>query len=197
MTIEHARSVPKPWGVADARPWSTAGCDGNTIGEIWYDRSDSMAIPPSLLLKRLFTSKPLSIQVHPDDKFSISIGLPRGKSEAWYILGTAPEAEVALGLKQQITPRQLRAAVDDGSNLDSCRVAHGVARRDYLRAAGTIHAIGAGLVIAESQHRSDATFRMFDYGRKRELHVDSAIAVATTRPAVFGVFGSALANSRA
>jgi mannose-6-phosphate isomerase len=117
MTIEHAhaRSVPKPWGIADARPWSTAGGEANTIGEIWYDRSDSTAIPPSLLLKLLFTSKPLSIQVHPDDKFAISIGQPRGKSEAWYILSAAPEAQVALGLKQQITLQQLRAAVDDGS----------------------------------------------------------------------------------
>ena len=110
MTLEHAhaRSVPKPWGVADVRPWSTAGDDANTIGEIWYERSNSTAVPPSLLLKLLFTNKPLSIQVHPDDKFAISIGMPRGKSEAWYILSATPEAKVALGLKQQITTRQLR-----------------------------------------------------------------------------------------
>ena len=58
MTIEHAHahSLPKPWGIVDPRPWSSAGDGSNTIGEIWYERSDSTAIPPSLLLKLLFTS---------------------------------------------------------------------------------------------------------------------------------------------
>ena len=142
---------------------------------------------PSLLLKLLFTNKPLSIQVHPDDKFAISIGMPRGKSEAWYILSATPEAKVALGLKQQITTRQLRAAVDDGS-ISTLVAWHTVSQGEIIFVpAGTIHAIGAGLVIAEIQQRSDATFRMFDYGSKRELHIDSAIAVANTRPAVFSV----------
>jgi mannose-6-phosphate isomerase len=198
MTIEHAhaRSVPKPWGIADARPWSTAGGEANTIGEIWYDRSDSTAIPPSLLLKLLFTSKPLSIQVHPDDKFAISIGQPRGKSEAWYILSAAPEAQVALGLKQQITLQQLRAAVDDGS-ISTLVAWHTVSQGEIIFVpAGTFHAIGAGLVIAEIQQRSDATFRMFDYGRKRELHIDSAIAVANTRPAVFSVQTTQVTDER-
>ena len=151
MTIEHAhtRSVPKIWGVADVRPWSTAGGDANAIGEIWYDRSDSTAIPPSLLLKLLFTNKPLSIQVHPDDKFAISIGLPRGKSEAWYVLSATPEAKVALGLKRQITPQQLRAAVDDGS-ISTLVAWHAVTQGETIFVpAGTIYAIGAGLVIAE------------------------------------------------
>ena len=189
MTLEHAhaRSIPKPWGVADTRPWSTAGDDANTIGEIWYDRSDLTAAPPSLLLKLLFTNKPLSIQVHPDDKFAISIGMPRGKSEAWYILSATPEAKIALGLNQQITTRQLRAAVDDGS-ISTLVAWHAVSQGEIIFVpAGTIHAIGAGLVIAEIQQRSDATFRMFDYGRKRALHIDSAMAVAKTRRAVFPV----------
>ncbi len=189
MTLEHAlaHSVTKPWGVADTRPWSTAGGGANTIGEIWYDRSDSTAVPPSLLLKLLFTDKPLSIQVHPDDNFAISIGMPRGKSEAWYILSATPEAKVALGLKQQITTRQLRAAVDDGS-ISALVAWRTVSQGEIISVpAGTIHAIGAGLVIAEIQQRSDATFRMFDYGRKRELHIDSALAVANTKPTALSV----------
>ena len=106
MTIEHAlaHSLPKPWGVVDPRPWSSAGRDDNTIGEIWYERSGSAAVAPSLLLKLLFTNQPLSIQVHPDDAYAQSIGLPNGKTEAWYVLSAAPEAKVALGLKRRLTP---------------------------------------------------------------------------------------------
>ena len=71
MAIEHARAhaLPKPWGVVDLRPWSNARHDGGAIGEIWYERPGGAAPDPSLLLKLLFTSQPLSIQVHPDDAF--------------------------------------------------------------------------------------------------------------------------------
>src|SRR4249919_1671237 len=120
MTIEHAHahSLPKPWGIVDPRPWSSAGDDANTIGEIWYERPGSAAVAPSLLLKLLFTSQPLSIQVHPDDARAQSIGLPNGKTEAWYVLSAAPEAKVALGLRQRLTAQQLRQAVADGSISD-------------------------------------------------------------------------------
>ena len=124
MAIERARAqaVQKPWGVADLRPWSRADHDsGRLIGEIWYERSGSETSDPSLLLKLLFTSQPLSIQVHPDDAYAQSIGWPCGKTEAWYILRAAPEAGVALGLQEQITPRQLREAVNDGS-ISCCSV---------------------------------------------------------------------------
>ena len=185
MTIEHAiaHSLSKPWGVVDPRPWSSAGRDDNTIGEIWYERSGSAAAAPSLLLKLLFTSQPLSIQVHPDDAYAQSIGLPNGKTEAWYVLSAAPEAKVALGLKRRLTPQQLRHAADDGSIADLV-VWQAVSAGDAIFVpAGTIHAIGAGLVIAEIQQRSDATFRLFDHGRGRELHIENAIAVADAGPA--------------
>jgi len=189
MTIEHARAhaLPKPWGVDDLRPWNSAIRDGNAIGEIWYERADKSLTEPSLLLKLLFTSQPLSIQVHPDDAFAHSIGLPRGKSEVWYVLSAAPEAKVALGLKRRMTPQQLSAAVDDGSIADLVEW-HAVSPGDVIYVpAGTIHAIGAGLVIAELQQRSDATFRLFDYARARELHLERAIAVANTGPAEFRI----------
>src|SRR3954451_1383579 len=167
----------------DLRPWSNARSDGGAIGEIWYERPDTVATEPSLLLKILFTNQPLSIQVHPDDAFAHSIGLPRGKTEAWYVLRATPEAKVALGLNQRLTPQQLRAAVDDGS-ISNLVVWQAVSCGDAIFVpAGTIHAIGAGLVIAEIQQRSDATFRLFDYGRQRALHVDNAVAVADAGPA--------------
>ena len=105
MAIEHAcaRAVPKPWGVEDLHPWSNAAHDGDAIGEIWYERPDIAAEDPSLLLKLLFTSQPLSIQVHPDDAFAHSMGLSSGKTEAWYVLSAAPEAKVALGLNRRLT----------------------------------------------------------------------------------------------
>src|SRR6185503_20731609 len=117
MMIEHAHahSLPKPWGIVDPRPWSGAGDGAKAIGEIWYERTDSTAVPPSLLLKLLFTNQPLSIQVHPDDAYAQSTGLPTGKTEAWHVLSVAPDAKLALGLKRQISSKQLRRAIDDGS----------------------------------------------------------------------------------
>lgn len=198
MAIEHARAraIPKPWGVEDLSPWSTALAHNNAIGEIRYERSDNAAVDPSLLLKLLFTSEPLSIQVHPDDKFAHLMGLPNGKTEAWYVLSAAPEAKIALGLKRRLAPQQLREAIDDGSISDLI-VWHAVSANDVISvAAGTIHAIGAGLIIAEIQQRSDATFRLFDYGRQRELHVESAIAAAATGPAYFQVRSNQLTAER-
>jgi mannose-6-phosphate isomerase len=185
VTIEHARAsaLPKPWGIFDLRPWSNARHEGGAIGEIWYERSGRVTAEPSLLLKILFTKQPLSIQVHPDDAFAHSIGLPHGKTEAWYVLRAAPEAKVALGLNQRLTQKQLRAAVDDGS-ISNLVVWQAVSSGDAIFVpAGTIHAIGAGLVIAEIQQRSDATFRLFDHGRQRALHVENAVAAAEAGPA--------------
>lgn len=185
MAIELAcaREVQKPWGVADARPWSEVAHSDCSIGEISYGRAGPAVPAPELLLKVLLTSQPLSIQVHPNDAFAQSIGLPHGKTEAWYVVGARPGAAVALGLKHAVTPRQLRQATDDGSIADLVAW-HTVSAGDAIFVpAGTIHAIGPGLVIAEIQQRSDATFRLFDHGRTRELHVDRAIAVANAGPA--------------
>jgi mannose-6-phosphate isomerase len=181
MTLELAsqRVVRKPWGKTDLRPWSELGHDGAPIGEVWFQRADQTAPEPALLLKLLFTDETLSIQVHPDDAFAHTIGLPHGKTEAWYVLAADPKAEIALGLKRDLSPSQLRSAIADGSIADLVRW-QTVNEGDAVSVpAGTIHAIGAGLVIAEIQQRSDATFRLFDYGRKRELHLDGAVGAAT------------------
>ena len=189
MAIEHARAyaITKPWGVEDLRPWSNVRHDGNAIGEIWYERTGNGAAIPSLQLKLLFASQPLSIQVHPNDAVARAMGLPNGKAEVWYVLSAGPEAKVALGLSRRLTPQQLREAIDNGSISDLVVWRSVLANDVIFVPAGTIHAIGAGLVIAELQQRSDATFRLFDYGRNRELHIENAIVVADAGPANFQV----------
>lgn len=185
MTIEFARVQFKqrPWGVNEPGDWLKTSQRDAPIGEIWFERPGVPSPEPSLLLKLLFTSQPLSIQVHPDDGYARSKGLPNGKTEAWYVLSAVPEAKVALGLKQRLTTSQLRQAAEDGS-VSELVAWQGVTAGDVILVpAGTIHAVGAGLVIAEIQQRSDATYRLFDHGRRRELHIDDAIAVADTGPA--------------
>jgi mannose-6-phosphate isomerase len=184
MSIEHAsvRALPKPWGVSNLQPWSSIDGSGDAVGELWFDRADSDAPAPALLLKLLFTSAPLSIQVHPDDTFARAMGMPNGKSEAWYILSAEPGAQIGVGLTRRITPQELYAAIANGSIVDLVQW-RPVANGDVIFIpAGTIHALGAGIVLAEIQQRSDTTFRLFDYGRQRELHVDNGVAVANAWP---------------
>lgn len=185
MTLEKARktSVTKVWGVRDTGPWQTADPNGQMIGEVWFERASPTAAPPALLLKLLFTGEPLSIQVHPDDASARAMGMPHGKSEAWHVLSAKPRAEVAVGLVRSLAPDELHAAIADGTIVDD------VARREVSAGdtivvpGGTIHAIGAGVIVAEIQQRCDITFRLFDYGRGRKLDVDSAMAVAIAGPA--------------
>jgi mannose-6-phosphate isomerase len=184
LTIEHAivRTKPKPWGSLDLRPWSQASTSDGPIGELWFERPGLAAPNTALLLKLLLTTEPLSIQVHPDDAFARSIGLANGKTEAWYILSAIPGAKVAVGLNYPRSAAELRTAITDGSIANIVHW-HPVHQGDFIFIpAGTIHAIGAGIVLAEIQQHSDATFRLFDYGRQRELHIESAIAVATAGP---------------
>src|SRR5438445_6868226 len=110
MTIEHAsvEVARKPWGVADLHPWSRIDGSADPVGELWFQRASGPL--PALLLKLLFTSEPLSIQVHPDDDFARSMGFPNGKTEAWYVLSAMPDAKVAVGLTRQLAPRELHAS---------------------------------------------------------------------------------------
>ncbi len=184
MPTEHAsvRVIHKPWGVGDLQPWSNVDGSHDAVGELWFDRASTDAPTPALLLKLLFTSEPLSIQVHPDDTYARAMGMPNGKSEAWYILSAKPDAQIGVGLTHQITAQQLRASIKDGSIVDLIHWRPVVKDDVIYIPAGTIHAIGAGIVLAEIQQRSDATFRLFDYGRQRELHEDNGVAVAHSWP---------------
>jgi mannose-6-phosphate isomerase len=184
LTIEHAivRTKPKPWGSSDLRPWSQASTTDGPIGELWFERPGLAPPATALLLKLLLTTEPLSIQVHPDDAFARSIGLANGKTEAWYILSAVAGAEVAVGLNYPRSAAELRTAISDGSIANIVHW-HPVHQGDVIFIpAGTIHAIGAGIVLAEIQQHSDATFRLFDYGRARELHIEDAVAVSKAGP---------------
>lgn len=184
MTIERSRvrAVAKPWGSKDLHPWGQLHEDGTAIGELWFLRADDAVPAPALLPKLLFTKQPLSIQVHPDDAYARSIGLANGKTEAWYILSATPDSRIALGLTTRLTPSDLRRAIESGAIADLVDWRAVQAGETILVPAGTIHALGAGLVVAEIQQNSDATFRMFDYGRDRPLDVESAVAVAVATP---------------
>ena len=187
MTIERAavQISRKPWGSADLLPWSTASANDGAIGELSFHRASAATRKPALMLKILFTTEPLSIQVHPDDDFARSIGLKNGKTEAWYVLSAKPGAQVAVGLKYPISSAGLRSAIVDGSLAEVVQWRQ-VRNGDVIFIpAGTIHTIGAGIVIAEVQQQSDVTFRLFDYGRLRELHTEDAIAASNVCPAPY------------
>jgi mannose-6-phosphate isomerase len=184
MPIEHTsvRVVRKPWGVSDLQPWSSIDGTIDAVGELWFERADKNAPTPALLLKLLFTSEPLSIQVHPDDTFARAMGMPNGKSEAWYIISAKPGSQIGVGLERRVTPQELRASIRNGSIVELVRW-RPVEKGDVIFIpAGTIHALGAGIVLAEIQQHSDTTFRLFDYGRQRELHEDNGVAVANAWP---------------
>ena len=122
MPTEHAsvRVVHKPRGVGDLRPWSSVdeGGSDDAVGELWFERADKHAPTPALLLKLLFTSQPLSIQVHPDDTFARAMGMPNGQSEAWYILSAKEGAQIGIGAKHRVTPQELRTSIRNGSIVD-------------------------------------------------------------------------------
>jgi mannose-6-phosphate isomerase len=199
MPIEHAsvRAIHKPWGVSDLQPWSGADGTRDAVGELWFERADKAAPAPALLLKLLFTSEPLSIQVHPDDTFfARAMGMPNGKSEAWYIISAKPGAQIGIGLKRWVTQQELRVSIASGSIVELVQW-RPVAKGDVIFIpAGTIHALGAGIVLAEIQQRSDSTFRLFDYGRTRESHIDDAVAVANAHPIGFPSSPTRLTDER-
>ena len=151
---------------------------GERIGEIWF-----VGAPDApLLAKYLFTSERLSVQVHPDDEQALRRGLPHGKSECWYILAAEPGATIGLGLRRELTDEELRSAALDGSILEEMDW-RPVRPGDFLYVPpGTIHAIGAGISLLEFQQNSDVTYRLYDYDRPRELHLDDAVAVSRRRP---------------
>ena len=136
----------------------------------------------ALLVKYLFTSERLSIQVHPDDAAARARGHARGKDEAWYVLSAEPGAVIGLGLTHEVSREALREAALDGSIehlLDWRPVGAGEA---FYSPAGTVHAIGGGLSLIEIQQNLDLTYRLYDYGRPRELHLDEGVAVADPAP---------------
>jgi mannose-6-phosphate isomerase len=194
----------RPWGVRDLRPIYTKIVK-EPIGEIWLTWDDNrIANGPfagrtlgdvarhyrrelvgssapyedrfPLLVKFLFSAEKLSVQVHPDDAAAHSVGQPCGKTECWYVLQAQPNAQVALGLKSGVTLDGFEKSIAENRAeelLNWIKIHSG----DLLYvAAGTVHTIGGGVILVETQQTSDITYRLYDYGRPRELHLRDGLA---------------------
>lgn len=173
--------VEKPWGRTKLWPgFDDPAPGGDPVGEVWFQMPDGEE--PELLVKYLFTSEKLSIQVHPDDAEARARGHVRGKDEAWVILDAEPDSTIALGTVREATRDELKAAALDGSIEQLVDWKHFASGDTVYSPAGTVHAIGAGLTLVEVQQNVDLTYRLYDYGRPRELHLEDGIAVSDPEP---------------
>jgi len=166
----------KIWGSRALAPWYPDPAE--KIGEVWFSQESDAP----LLLKFIFTTERLSVQVHPDDEYARRVEHSAGKTEMWHILRADPGATIALGFREPLTKERLREASLSGeieTLLDWVPVKPG---ETYFVCAGMVHAIGAGIALAEIQQFSDITYRLYDYGRPRELHLDRAIEVTRLDP---------------
>ncbi|MGA2212229.1 MAG: class I mannose-6-phosphate isomerase [Bryobacteraceae bacterium] len=166
------RFLEKVWGATDLLPWYPQS--KQKIGEVWFEAD----LP--LLVKFVFTSERLSVQVHPNDDFAAGHENSRGKTEMWYVLRADPGAQLAIGFRESISTERLRAASLSGEIEQLMNWVEVQAGDAFFIPAGTVHAIGGGLAICEIQQHSDITYRLYDYGRPRELHLEKAVQVAFT-----------------
>jgi mannose-6-phosphate isomerase len=208
MTLKPFRLLPsyreKIWGAIDLEPWFRN--TGAKIGEVWFtfdeNRTDDGKTISDLmrehgpdflgtdrpwdsfpiLVKFIFTSDRLSVQVHPDDERARAWEGSPGKTEMWHVLRAGPDSSIALGFKTPIPAERLREAALSGEIEDLIRWFPTRAGDTFFTAPGTVHAIGSGLALVEIQQNSDITYRLYDYGRPRELHLDKAIAVTNAVP---------------
>ncbi len=171
--------VEKIWGV-DRLPAEFGTGHEARIGEVWFEPPAQL---PELLAKYIFTSERLSVQNHPNDDQARALGLgSSGKSECWIILDSEPDAEIAVGFTREVAIEDVRKAALDGSIVDLLAW-HKVSQGDvFYIPPGTVHAIGGGVNLVEIQQNSDITFRLYDYGRPRPLHLDEALAAAIATP---------------
>lgn len=170
-----SRAVERPWG-REHLPAPFAAPAGTRIGEIWFETPAEIE---ALLVKYIFTSEALSVQVHPADADAAG---GRGKEECWLVTSTRPGARLGIGFLETIGAEAMRAAALDGS-IEDLLEWHPAAPGDFFYIpAGTVHAIGAGIGLIEVQQNCDITYRLYDYGRPRELHLDAGMAVAKGQP---------------
>ncbi len=192
------------WGVESLPDWYPQPAAGKPVGEAWLTAESCVAeggrfageslaeltkmFPEAfaggeaaqfpLLIKTLFPKEKLSVQVHPNDAQAQLLGEPRGKTECWYVLSAEPGAVIALGYREAISEEEIRAAIADGTLEEKLRYVPVKTGDMVFVDAGTVHAIGPGVVMLETQEYSDITYRLYDYGRPRELHVDAGLAVS-------------------
>ena len=169
------KTVEKPWGM-DTLPAPFSAPEGKRIGEIWFEPPEQLR---QLLVKYIFASEKLSIQVHPSDTQTEAKGLGKqGKEECWLVIDAHEDATLGIGFDHELSGDELRAASEEGS-IEELMIWHKVKPGDFFYIpANTVHAIGGGVSIIEIQQNSDITYRLYDYGRPRELHLDDGVAVS-------------------
>lgn len=162
----------KIWGSTRLEPWFPN--PSKKIGEVWFAGPEELP----LLVKFIFTSQKLSVQVHPDDEYARVHHSSRGKTEMWHVLAAEPGARIAAGFRRPLSEDELRESAKSGEIEGLLNWVDARAGDTFFIPAGTVHAIGAGLALCEIQQHSDVTYRLYDYGRPRELHLDHALAVS-------------------
>ncbi len=173
--------VEKPWGRRTlGHGFVDCVAQDPPIGEIWFEAPAGMAA--ELMIKYLFTSERLSVQVHPNDVQARAAGHAHGKEEAWIILEAEPGATIAIGPKRSVSREEWRVAALDGSIIDLLDWKPVKAGDAIYLEAGTVHAIGGEIVLIEIQQNIDLTYRFYDYGRPRPLHLEESVAVARGEP---------------
>ena len=191
------------WGFCDLRPWYDRVAEGDPIGEVWLTGDECLVVTgrhagkrlgalfseehdallgadapvkdSPLLIKTIFAREKLSVQVHPDDKLAQKYGEPRGKTECWYAMAAEPGAMVAVGVKAGTTLGEIEEGIRAGT-LEARLNMLPVAAGDMIFVdAGTVHSIWPGSILLETQQNCDLTYRMYDYGRPRELHIEKSL----------------------
>ncbi len=197
------RFSERVWGYRDLHPWYDVEAQGEPLGEAWLTGDQCVAATGAhagqtlgalfaqepenllgksaprdgspLLIKVIFAREKLSVQVHPDDRMARKYGHPRGKTECWYALESEQGAQVACGLKPGVTLDKIKTGIETGTLEESLNVLD-VARGEMIFVdAGTVHAIWPGAILLETQQNCDLTYRMYDYGRGRELHITKSL----------------------
>jgi mannose-6-phosphate isomerase len=164
------------WGVTTLEPWFPNPQE--RIGEVWFEPAPEIAAEFPLLVKFVFTSGKLSVQVHPDDAYARARHNCLGKTEMWHVLAAEAGAKIAAGFREPVTPERLKASALSGEIENLLEWHEAKAGDTFFIPAGTVHAIGPGLTLCEIQQNSDITYRLYDYGRPRELHLEDAVKVS-------------------
>ncbi len=218
---------PRPWGTPDLSPIYPNHRFEQKIGEAWLTGDackvangplagkslsalsgefgaqlvgDAARDPGRfpLLLKFLFPHEKLSVQVHPDDETARTVGEPWGKTECWYVAHAKPGAQIALGLKPGVSRAQFEQSIHEQRAEELLNWINVFPGEMIYVAGGTVHTLGPGAIIVETQQQSDTTYRLYDYGRPRELHLEKGLGAVkekvasgkVIRPAPFELNGS-------
>jgi mannose-6-phosphate isomerase len=197
---------PRPWGTTDLSPIYPNHRFEEKIGEAWLTGDEGKATNGPLkgkslaelskqygsafvgkaapdphrfplLTKFLFPHEKLSVQVHPDDEAAHQAGEPCGKTECWYVAHAKPGAQIGLGLKPGVTHAQFEQAIQQQRAEEVLNWINVFPGEMIYVAGGTVHTLSPGSIIVETQQQSDTTFRLYDYGRPRELHLKAGLAV--------------------